>query len=150
MLSRDYRDIVAGVILLSIGVAVTIYATNALPMGRIQRMGPGLFPAALGVILAGFGLAIAVPAFFRPGSAWERIDWRPGICVTAGIAAFALSVSALGMIPAAILLILIAHFAETRLKPVGLAGMLIVLPGLAYLIFRVGLDLPVPMLRWPF
>lgn len=150
MLSKDYRDVVAGAILLLIGVCVTIYATTALSIGSVQRMGPGLFPAALGVILAGFGLAIGIPAFFRQGTQWDEIDWRPVFSVTACIAAFALTIHAMGMVPAAIVLVLIAHLAETEIKPRGLLGMLIVLPGLAYLIFGVGLGLPIPMFRWPF
>lgn len=150
MLTRDYRDIVAGAILLALGIAVTIYATNALALGSVQRMGPGMFPAALGVILSFFGLGIAIPALFRTGTRWEAIEWRPMVFVAASVASFALSIQTLGMVPATLLLIALAHLAEVELKPKGLLAMLVVLPGLAYLIFGLGLGLPIPMLRWPF
>jgi hypothetical protein len=150
MLTRDYRDVVAGAILVALGIAVTAYATSALALGSVQRMGPGMFPAALGVILSLFGMGIAIPALFRSGTVWEQIEWRPMIFVAASIAGFALTVQTLGLIPATLFLIGLAHLAETQFKPRDLFVLLIVLPGLAYLIFGAGLGLTIPMLRWPF
>lgn len=150
MLTKDYRDIVAGAILVALGIAVTAYSTSALALGSVQRMGPGMFPAALGVILGLFGLGIAIPALFRTGTAWEEIEWRPMIFVAASVAGFALSIQTMGMIPATLFLIALAHLAETEFKPRALLIMLVVLPGMAYLIFGLGLGLPIPMFRWPF
>ena len=69
VLDRDYRDIVAGLGLTLFGVAAALYALSKYSMGTVSRMGPGMMPVSLGVILATFGLGIAIPALFRKGDA---------------------------------------------------------------------------------
>lgn len=150
MYQRDYRDVAAGALLMLIGAGVAYYSATGLALGSIQRMGPGLFPAALGVILAGFGLLLAIPALFRAGTRIEEIEWRSVIGVLGSVAAFAATVRLLGIVPATVLLVLIAHFAEERFRPVALLSMMVVLPASAYAIFILGLGLPLAMFRWPF
>lgn len=149
MYSRDYKDIVGGFLLLAVGLWVVWYANASYDLGTFRRMGPGMFPLLLGVILAGFGGLIAVPAFFRAGPRFQIRLWSP-LFVLAGVAAFALVVRPFGLIPAILAVTIISSLAELRVRPVSLALLCAGLCTLAWLVFRVGLGLPMPMLRWPF
>lgn len=149
MLSRDYRDIVGGFVLIVCGLAFSGYAWAHYDLGTINRMGPGMFPAALGVILAAFGVLQAVPAFFRSGPMPEIRIWTP-IFVLAGVAAFALSVRTLGLLPAVIAVTVISSFAELKIRPVSLVVLVAALCLISFLVFRVALGLPIVMVRWPF
>lgn len=148
MLSRDYRDIVGGAILIIAGLVFSGYAYVNYDLGTINRMGPGMFPTALGIILAFFGVLQTIPAFFRRGSMPEIRVWTP-IFVLSGAAAFAVMIRPFGLLPAILAVVIISSMAELKIRPVSLALLSGSLCLIAWLIFRVGLGLPVPMFRWP-
>lgn len=149
MLSRDYRDIFGGLLLVIGGLAFSAYAGLSYDLGSLRRMGPGMFPAALGLLLAAFGLIVMVPAYFRPGEKPVLRIWTP-IFVLSGVAAFALTIRPFGLIPAILAVVGVSSFAELKVRPVSLAILCVVLCLIAWLTFRVGLGLPVAMWRWPF
>lgn len=149
MLSRDYRDIVGGGLLIVGGLFFTWYASTHYDLGTLRRMGPGMFPSALGVALALFGGLIAVPAIFREGVPPVVRIWTP-LFVLAGVAAFAMTIRPFGLIPAILSVVIISSLAELKVRPVSLAVLCVVLCLIAWLTFRVGLGLPIAMWRWPF
>lgn len=149
MYPRDYRDMVGGAALLILGALFAWYATENYALGTLRRSGPGLFPAALGVLLAGFGAVILVSAFFRTGTRPEVRFWAP-LFVLSGVAAFAAMIVPFGLIPAIVAVVAITSLAELKIRPVSLLAMCVVLSVMAWLVFRVGLGLPVAMFRWPF
>jgi hypothetical protein len=53
---RDWTDIIGGIALLLFGLWFHFYARNDYNLGDLRRMGPGFFPAVLGVLVAGFGV----------------------------------------------------------------------------------------------
>ena len=98
--------------------------------------------------MAGLGLIILVTALFRE-SRLPVVDVRASISVLLSIAAFAMVIRSFDLIPAITLQTCIAVTADNKLgirEAVLLAGGLSVL---AFLIFCVGLSLPVSMFRWP-
>lgn len=149
MLSRDYRDIIGGAILLVFGLWVAWYAGQHYETGTFRRMGPGMFPMILGLVLAGFGIAVAIPAFFRTGTKLEIRLWTP-LFVLLGVASFALLVRPFGLFPAIVSVTVISSLAELRFRPVTLVLLSAALCMMVWLIFRVGLGLPMAMYRWPF
>lgn len=149
MLSRDYRDIVGGLLLTAFGIAVAWYAAASYDLGTLRRMGPGMFPMALGVVLAAFGVLIAVPAFFREGTMPILRIWSP-IFVLAGVAGFAILIRPFGLIPAILAVTIISSLAELKIRPVSLTILSASLCLIAWAIFRLGLRLPLPMFNWPF
>jgi hypothetical protein len=149
MSSRSMRDIVSGTALIALGMFVSIYAFATLNLGSPTRMGPGLFPFALGILLALLGILIVIPALVTPGP-MEKVAWRSIIAVTASICVFAGAVRPLGIIPAIIMMIVVATLAETKIKPLELLGLVVLVPLAAWLIFIVGLGVPLPLIRWPF
>ena len=53
MYARDWRDVIAGGLLGLGGLAIAAYAVSHYSLGTLQHMGPGMFPAATGVVLVG-------------------------------------------------------------------------------------------------
>lgn len=149
MLSRDYRDVVGGALLAVCGLVFSWYAAWQYDLGTLRRMGPGMFPMALGLGLALFGGLLMVPAFFRPGIRPHIRVWTP-LFVLTGVAAFALTIRPFGLIPAILAVTIISSFAELRVRPVSLTLLCAALCLMSWLTFHVGLGLPIPLVRWPF
>lgn len=149
MLSRDYTDIIGGGLLIVTGLGFSAYAYANYDLGSIVRMGPGMFPACLGVVLAVFGALQAIPAFFRTGTMPDIRLWSP-LFVLGSIAIFAMLIRPFGLIPAIIALIIVSSGAELRIRPVSTAILTVVMCVASWLIFRVGLGVPLAMFRWPF
>ena len=147
--SRDYTDIFAGCVLIVIGLFAALYATNNYDIGTVEEMGPGMFPATVGWVMTAIGLLIAAPAFFRLGE-MPRPEWRPAITVTAGVLAFAATVDLLGMVPALMLLTAIAVAADDKLGWKGALTLGACISALATFIFRVALEIPLPLFKWGF
>lgn len=149
MLSRDYRDIAGGILLVVVGLGFSWYASANYNLGTIQRMGPGMFPAGLGIGLAILGVFQMIPAFFRPGKMPEIRVWSP-LFILLSVAAFALMIRPVGLIPAVLAVIWISSLAELRLRVRTLLIESLVLCVLVWLLFTVGLGLSIPLFRWPF
>lgn len=150
MQSPDYRDILGGTMLILIGASAMLYAVTMLNLGTMVRMGPGMFPAVLGFILTGFGVAIFVSGLIRRGAVPLDVRlWSP-LFVLVGVAAFALLIGPFGLIPAIVAVTTISSFAELKVRPVSLAVLCVVLSLIAWLVFQVGLGMTLAMFRWPF
>jgi hypothetical protein len=137
-----------GVLLIGLGAFIVLYAMSHYQMGTLRRMGPGMFPAMVGGLMSVFGVILLVSGFLREGELPKVRIWSP-LFVLAGVATFALLIEPFGLVPAVIGTVLVSSLAERRLQPVAiplLAGGLCVL---VWLIFRVGLGLPIPMFDWP-
>jgi hypothetical protein len=149
MHTRDYRDLIGGGLLIALGLWVGLHAVTTFDVGNVNRMGPGMFPAGLGFLLATLGAAIALPAFFRGGEL-PTVDWRPMLLISAGVLAFALIVPSFGMVPAIVLLTIAGVYADDKIGIRGALLLSVALSLIAYLIFRVGLGIVLEPFRWPF
>src|SRR5690606_27613378 len=147
MYARDYRDLLGGGLLFAAGLWVGLHSVSTFDVGEINRMGPGMFPAGLGVLLAAPGAAIALPAWFRGGPLPE-IDWRATGFIMLGVLAFALTVAPFGMVPAIFLLTVAAVMADTKIGLVGTVLLAIALAVIAYIVFRLGLGIVLEPFRW--
>lgn len=65
---RSTSDLVAGLIFAALGAAFAIGALGY-ELGSLLEMGPGYLPLALGLVLAGLGLATVVKAYVAPDPA---------------------------------------------------------------------------------
>lgn len=149
MPARDYRDIIAGAALIVIGVCTAIYTLTSLKLGTTTRMGPGMFPTALCVLLVIFGIIVLVPALSRAGE-MPRIDKAPLAAILLSILAFALMVRPFGVVPAVIVMTAISSRADSKLSLLGTAILAALLALLAALIFPIGLGLLIPIFAWPW
>lgn len=149
MFRADYTDIAAGALLIALGGGVSFVSISYYPLGTLNRMGPGMFPASLGILLTVFGAILALQALRRPG---ERPDIRifAPIFVLGGVAAFAAIIVPFGLILAIVAIIVISSLAELRIRPTSLVLSCIGLSLFAPFVFVFGLGLQIPLLRWPF
>ncbi|MGQ7793624.1 tripartite tricarboxylate transporter TctB family protein [Faunimonas sp. B44] len=147
MQARLHRDVIAGCVLIVVGAAVAVHATLSLGLGSTFRLGPGGFPAALGVILVVFGLLLALPAFGRAGELPE-IRIVPLAAVVGAVVVFALLLRSVGLAPAVAAMTLVATRADGRLSLVGSATLAVVLAMIAVGIFSIGLGFRIPIFAW--
>jgi hypothetical protein len=145
--ARDYTDLIGGGLLLAFGAWYAVYAGTDYNLGSLQRMGPGFFPSVIGWLVALFGLLLMVPAFFRAGLMPVPRP-RPFIAIMIGGLAFGFMVERFGMVPAAIVLVVISALAEKEFRPVRTLVLAAVLAIIAVVVFTMGLGIPIPAFRW--
>jgi len=149
--NKDWRDIIAGVSMIAIGLFWAIWAQEHYRLGTTTRMGPGWFPMYLGYVLAVVGVLIMIPAFYREERVGAPvIEWRPMIWITLSVLGFALTVKWIGLAPAIFIQIALSVLGDTKL---GIKGTLILAAFTAvfsHFIFYVGLEVQLPPFVWPF
>ena len=150
MLNRDYRDVVAGGVLVACGLFVGVYAEQNYPLGTLRHIGPGMFPTILGYVLAGLGAIVLFAALFRAGPGIAMPAYRPLFAVLGGLLAFALTIEPFGLVPAIFLLIGIGSLAENRFRPLGIVIFAAAMSLFVVLVFQIGLQLPIDSFKWPF
>ncbi|HVR51641.1 MAG TPA: tripartite tricarboxylate transporter TctB family protein [Pseudorhodoferax sp.] len=143
--TRDIHDIVGGLLMTAAGIFFAVYGQRY-NFGESARMGPGYFPVVLGWTLAVLGLLVALPAWWRSGTAiqvqWSNLFW----CV-ASLLVFAFALQTLGVVLASffasvLALVPSAMGLRTRLTVCA------VVAALTTLIFPLGLQMMVPIWPW--
>jgi hypothetical protein len=125
-------------------------ADRDLPMGTLMRMGPGNFPLWLGAILAFFGLYIAARGLWRspPGTRAEVTwEWRPVTCIVAAMLAFGCVMPRAGLVPALLVMFLIATLAGRDYRWREILAMTVLMTLFAIVVFVVLLKLPFQLVR---
>jgi len=124
-----------------------LYVGQKLALGTPVRMGPGYVPRMLSLTLLALGALICIVAIVSGSEPVERLKWKPITLVTIGIVCFALLFERAGLIPALIVLILIASLANEEFKLLEVIGNIIALSVLCTLVFKVGLGMNIYILR---
>jgi len=148
------KDILGGVILLISGAVFAYYSSVGLDQGSFRRVGPGMFPLITGLVLAGFGLTQLLLGLTAQRKGTQGADLalppfplRPIVMVLLGVIAFGLTIRILGLIPAIFVTVVIASFADRQLRLPGALVLATGLSALCWLIFIVGLGLPIQPFR---
>ena len=145
MTSRDIRDMVGGLLLIALGLFAAFYGERY-ELGSLQRMGPGYFPVALGVILAILGVFVFVPALFRQGTKIQ-IQWKSLVWVIISLLIFALLLDVLGLLITCVLTVIAASMpSDLTWKPKVILGVCVAL--ITYGIFSFGLGMLMPVWPW--
>ena len=137
------KDVVAGLIFLAFGWAAITIADRDYPMGSLMRMGPGNFPAALGLILGFFGIYLAAR-----GVGWRRAaepvtwTWRPVGCIVASMLLFGFLMPRLGLVPALVAMFFVAAAGGREFRWREVAVLTAVMTALAVGVFVYLLKLP--------
>ena len=146
---KSQRDFFSGLLLIFVGAAFAIGATNY-NFGAAVRPGPGYFPFGLGIILTILGVIVFITSFVRhctDGDPIGAIPWRPLIFVVGAIIFFAIALPRLGFVITFPLMIMLTSFATTEFTWKGALLTALVLTTASYLIFIFGLQLNIPV--WP-
>lgn len=145
------QNIVAGSFLALLGGGVSYISIDSLSLGTIERMGPGMFPLALGILLLMLGLAMALPSLKgRFANPLQKMDVRSFIWITISILLFAMIIPFFGLVPAVALVVISSSQSDKIIGPIGLVNLVVVLSLLTYLTFTVGLGLRIPLVSWPW
>ena len=141
------KDFLSGVMFIVFGLAALWFGRN-LQMGTTVRMGPGYVPHMLAYIMMGLGGIIVVIALLTStGERTEAPKWKPITMVTIGIVCFALLFERAGLLPALVVLILIASLGGEEFKLTEVIGNMVVLAILCTLVFKVGLGMNIYVVR---
>jgi len=143
------RDRVGGLSLIALGVLATYVAITWYPLGTPQRMGPGMFPAGLGILLVFLGALQFLLTLGRPVSSFKIRVYSP-LFVLGGIAAFALMIVPFGLVPAIAGVIVVSSMAELRFRIFDITLLIVGLSLLAPFIFSFCLGIPIDLFSWPF
>lgn len=143
---RDLSDLGWGAALALTGLAVAGHAWVSYDLGNLRRMGPGFFPVTFGLLLAGLGALIAVPAMGRPGQP-RRFAWPETIAVVAALLVFGLALDRLGVLLTTAVTVLIASAVAPR-RGIGWRLVLsVAVTALVWVVFLRGLTMSLPV--WP-
>ena len=137
----NIRDIGAGLIFITIGILFGL-GSLGLEIGTALRMGPGYFPLVLAGILVVLGLVIVLQGFGHPTTGPLTVPWRGLILILAAPVVFGLTVRGLGLVPAVMLVVLIAAFASRRMSVLLALVLTVALTLFCVLVFSLGLGLP--------
>lgn len=144
------KDYYGGALMILIGLSAA-YAGRQYPLGTLGRMGPGFFPTAVGVILAGVGLAIALsarPAGGASAATHSAFDWRAWGGIVGGTLAFIALGEYGGLVPATFAIVFISSLGDknnTLKQAFWLSvGMVVI----AVVVFWWALQLQFSLFRW--
>lgn len=141
------KDIVSGIVFM---VTATVFGFTAASydMGQAARVGPGLFPFILSLLLGALGIAVFVTGLRRNAPELGGLTWRGVVLIVGSPLAFVGSLAYVGLVPATAILAFIGSFASTTMTVKRAALSAVGLAIAVWLIFIVGLGIPVPPFRW--
>jgi len=137
------NDIIAGLVTLAVGLFIVLQG-RSYSVGELRNMGPGYFPVAIGcamVLLSVVMIATAKPADDQMGTSWHQV--RGMVFVTAGFAAFALTIEPFGMLAAVALAVFLSALASRATSIVTALVLAVATAAACVLLFRVGLGLQI-------
>ena len=149
------KDFLSGVMFIAFGLTALWFGRH-LQMGTTVRMGPGYVPHMLAYIMLALGGVISVMALFTQGERTEAPQWRPITMVTIGIVLFAVLFEPMsfvpafvpaGLIPSLIVLVLIASLGGDEFKITEVIFNMVVLSILCIIVFKVGLQMNISVIR---
>lgn len=142
---RSYsQDFWAGLMFMGLGM-LAVYLSVDYPLGKAMRMGPGYFPTYLGYIMTFIGLIIGGRSFFLEPTPEERTTrWAlvPLALMPLSVVMFAVVVDTFGLVPAVLLLLLLANASVKNFRPVENFVNFLVLLAIAVFVFQRWLVVP--------
>lgn len=140
------KDFLSGLMFVAFGLGA-LYVGQRLAVGTPVRMGPGYVPRMLSFIMLALGVLICIVAVVSGSEPVERPKWKPITLVTIGIVCFALLFERAGLIPALVVLVMIASLAGEEFKLPEVIGNIVVLSVLCTLVFKVGLSMNIAVVQ---
>lgn len=141
---RD-KDVLSGSIFSAVGVWFTAQSLN-LSMGSLRSMGPGYLPAALSLLLLGFGAVVLLRGVLRGAGGISAIPLRGLAAVIGALLIFAFCVRGAGLAPTVFTMVLVTCLGSMKARPV---PSIILAAGLAvfsWAAFIWGLGLPLSVI----
>ncbi|TVR08240.1 MAG: tripartite tricarboxylate transporter TctB family protein [Salinarimonadaceae bacterium] len=145
MARYDRNDIVGGLLVVALGLFFFVKSIDY-GIGAANRMLPGYFPLMVSSIVIVLGVAVAIKGFLGPKNRIE-IAWRPLIFVPLGLVAFIFVMRWFGLLPAIAATVAVSALATSESRRLSTFVLAIVVCVLIWLIFSVGLRLPIALFK---
>lgn len=139
------REVLAGLFLLA-SAAFGYYAAYPLDTGSMSGVGSGLMPKSVAIGLGAFGVYLLASGLTGNHERVEGFSLRGIIFVLGGILSFAATVRPLGLLVAGPLAMLLSSFADPDTRPLEIVVFTSCMTLGCYLLFKVFLHLPIPVL----
>lgn len=115
------------------------------PTGTLNQMGPGFIPQTIGIMISCLAMAIIIIDLRAPDPAQTgAMHWRGLIFVSGAMILFAVLVDVAGLVPSMFLSVALSMFADSEARPLSVLVYTVVATTLGWLLFLVGLELPIP------
>lgn len=135
---------VSGGVLLVAGLVMLFFAWGY-PTGSLNQMGPGFIPQTIGILMSCLAVAIIIIDLWAPElEQGGAMHWRGLIFIAAAIIIFAVLVDVAGLVPSMFLAVAVSMFADDQARPLSVLIYTVVATFLGWLLFLVGLELPIP------
>jgi len=152
-IGRLPKDFFGGALMVLIGVA-TIVGGTRYSIGSLNRMGPGFFPVAIGVLLTLVGLAIGAAAWLERAppvaDVWSlrQAEWRGWFCIVGSMVAFIVLGRYGGFVPAASTAVFISALGDRDNTVKRSLLLTILMLVICVVVFWWALQMPIPLFRW--
>ncbi|MDH4412447.1 MAG: tripartite tricarboxylate transporter TctB family protein [Rhizobium sp.] len=141
---RNRHDVVAGGIFIAIAAFFAIQGARY-EFGTAIKMGPGFFPVVLAFFLGALGVAVIFGGLRKPAEvAAGPVPWRAILLISLALALFAAGARTLGLVPLVFLCTAITALASPKNTAISAIIMGLVMAGLCYLVFKIGLAVTIP------
>ncbi len=137
------KDFWAGLMFFFVG-ALGLYFSKEFPMGTATKMGAGYFPKVLCALLCLIGIICCCQAILQPKNPIEKILINKTIMVIFPVFVFGAIIKGTGLVPAALITMISSALASVYFKTPKVLVLAITITVLCWLIFSVGLGLPLP------
>lgn len=150
MRSINRKDLMGGGLMLLLGIGAAVQASQY-HIGSLQRMGPGYFPLALGIILAVTGVAIML-AGLRTGATApvvkRRPEWRGWFCICASMVVFAVVGNYGGLLPATFACVFVAALGDRKNSVLASLVLAATMTVVCLIVFWWLLKVQLPLFGW--
>lgn len=143
--TRLNREVLAGLFLI-VSAAIGYYAALPLDAGSMSGVGSGLMPKAVALGLCGFGIYLIIAGLVGNHERVEGFSLRGTVFILGAILAFAATVRPFGLLVAGPLAMLLSSMADSDTRPVEIVVFTSLMTLACYLLFKVILRLPIPVL----
>ena len=143
--SRFNREICAGLFLIA-AAAFGYYAAYPLDTGSMSGVGSGLLPKAVAVGTGLFGVYLIATGLMGNNEDVEGFSFRGTIFILGAIIGFAATVRPFGLLVAGPLAMLVSAMADPDTRPLEIVVYTACMTAGCYLLFKVILRLPIPVL----
>ena len=133
-------------LMLVVGLAFVCVSVTTLDLGTARRMGPGAFPALIGIILSALSVVTLIRNLRKPVG-WDRPDPVSVLAVAGGVGAFAFLTPLLGVLPAVVVSVLTTSAAVPQFRLRGRLTLAVCVSVAVWVVFVKGLGIPLTTIR---
>lgn len=143
------KDYYGGVLMMLLGLGTALKGAGY-QVGTLAHMGPGFFPAAIGVLLAFTGILIAIGGIGKSKDDSKGLppEWRGWICIVGSVIAFIVLGMYTGLLPATFAIVFISALGDKKNTIKAAALLSLAMTVIAVVVFWWALQLQFPLIIW--